>query len=125
VTKSSPAYREPAQQGDVVYVPHGIHVGVLGQVNTPGRVLLQGDQSLLSALYFAGGPTKYGDIRQVHVLHQGTLVSYDVTRLTHGGQEDQNPMLTDGDTVFVPEGHKIDFGLIFQAIVAGSYLRFI
>jgi protein involved in polysaccharide export with SLBB domain len=124
VTKSSPEYRQPAQDGDVVYVPHGIHVGVVGQVIAPGRVLLEGDQSLLSALYFAGGPTKYGDIRSVRILHDGTQTEYDVTRLTHGGP-DQNPELSDGDTVFVPEGHRLDFGLLFQAIIASSYLRFL
>jgi protein involved in polysaccharide export with SLBB domain len=124
VTKSSPQYRAPAQDGDVVFVPHGIHVGVVGQVITPGRVLLEGDQSLLSALYFAGGPTKYGDIRHVRLLHDGSQTELDVTRLTHGAP-DQNPVLADGDTVFVPEGHRLDFGLLFQAIIASSYLRFL
>lgn len=122
VTKSSPVYREPAQNGDAVYVPHGIHVGVVGSVATPGRVLLNGDQTLLSALYFAGGPTKYGDIKHVEVIHDGIQSQMDITRLTHGAPQ-ENPVLTDGDTVFVPEGHKIDFGLIFQGIIAGSYLR--
>jgi protein involved in polysaccharide export with SLBB domain len=122
VTKSSPQYRAPAQNGDVVYVPHGIHVGVVGSVATPGRVLLNGDQTLLSALYYAGGPTKYGDIKHVEVIHDGVQSEMDITRLTHGAPQD-NPVLTDGDTVFVPEGHKIDFGLIFQGIIAGSYLR--
>jgi protein involved in polysaccharide export with SLBB domain len=122
VTKSSPEYRAPAQNGDVVYVPNGIHVGVVGSVTTPGRVLLNGDQTLLSALYYAGGPTKYGDIKHVEVIHDGVQSEMDITRLTHGAPQD-NPVLTDGDTVFVPEGHKIDFGLIFQGIIASSYLR--
>jgi protein involved in polysaccharide export with SLBB domain len=124
VSKSSPEYKEPAQMGDIVYVPHGIHVGVVGSVATPGRVLLEGDDSLLSALYFAGGPTKYGDIKHVRVIHDGQPTEYDITRLTHGGA-DQNPQLADGDTLFVPEGHKIDFTMIFSAIIAGSYLRFL
>ncbi len=124
VTKSSAQYRQPAQAGDVVYVPHGIHVGVVGSVTTPGRVLLNGDGSLLSALYYAGGPTKYGDIRHVKVLHDGKQSEYDITRLTHGGA-DANPQLADGDTLFVPEGHKIDFGQVFGAIIAASYLRFL
>jgi protein involved in polysaccharide export with SLBB domain len=125
VTKSTPAYREPAQDGDVVYVPPGIHVGVVGQVATPSRVLLQGDQTLLSAIYYAGGPTKYGDIRHVRLLHDGTQVEYDVTKLTHGGdgEEKNNPVLADGDTVFVPEGHKIDFTGFFNAIFAVAALH--
>jgi protein involved in polysaccharide export with SLBB domain len=127
VTKSKPAYREPAQDGDFIYVPPGIHVGVVGQVATPTRVLLQGDQTLLSAIYYAGGPTKYGDIKHVRLLHEGTQTEYDVTNLTHGGdgEEKNNPVLADGDTVFVPEGHRLDFTQLFQAIIAGSYLRFL
>ena len=39
------------------------------------------------------------------------------TGLTHGAMEN-NPSLRDGDTVYVPEGHKIDFGLFWQAIAS-------
>jgi protein involved in polysaccharide export with SLBB domain len=127
VTKSSPQYTQPAHNGDFVYVPPGIHVGVVGQVANPTRVLLQGDQSLLSAIYYAGGPTKYGDIKHVRLLHAGTQREYDVTKLTHGGdgQEANNPILADGDTVFVPEGHRIDFTQFFQAVIAASYLHYL
>lgn len=124
VTTSSPAYKEPAQSGDTIYIPHGQRIGVVGQVEKPGSVLLQGDGSLLSALYYAGGPTKYGDIKHVGVIHQGVQQTYDVTKLTHGAP-DANPQLADGDTVFVPEGHKIDFSLFFQGLVAASNLRFL
>ncbi len=124
VTTSSPAYRAPAQSGDAIYVPHGERIGVVGQVQKPGNVLLQGDGSLLSALYYAGGPTKYGDIKHVGVIHQGVQQTYDVTKLTHGAP-DANPQLADGDTVFVPEGHKIDFSLLFQGIFAAANLRYL
>ena len=124
VTTSSPAYSQPAQPGDVVDVAHGERIGVIGQVEKSGPVLLQGDRSLLSALYGAGGPTKYGDIRHVSVIHDGVQTVYDVTNLTHGSPS-ANPQLADGDTVFVPEGHKIDFSLLFQGIIAASTLRFL
>ena len=45
-------------------------------------------------------------------VHAGTTKSYDVTKLTHGDMS-QNPMLADGDTVLVPEGHNIDWSGIF------------
>ncbi len=124
VTTSSPTYRAPAQSGDSIYVPHGERIGVVGQVEKPGNVLLQGDGSLLSALYFAGGPTRYGDIKHVGVIHQGVQQTYDVTKLTHGAPS-ANPQLSDGDTVFVPEGHKIDFSMVFQAIFAASNIRYL
>jgi polysaccharide export outer membrane protein len=124
LSTSSAEYREPARAGDIIYVPHDLRVGVVGQVNKPGDVELRGDGSLLSALYYAGGPTKYGDIRDVGVIHQGVQKNYDVSKLTHGAPAD-NPVLADGDTVFVPEGHKVDFSLLFQAIISASYLRFL
>lgn len=117
ITTASPAYREPAQNGDALYVPHGARVGVVGQVTKPGEVLLQGDTTLLSALYYAGGPTSYGDIRYVGVIHNGVQGTYDVTKLTHGASTANNPTLADGDTVFVPEGHKIDFTKFFQILL--------
>ena len=78
----------------------------------------------MSALYFAGGPTRYGDIKHVGVIHQGVQQTYDVTKLTHGAPS-ANPQLSDGDTVFVPEGHKIDFTMIFQGIFAAANLRYL
>jgi len=125
VTASSPQYKAPAQVGDSIYVPHASRIGVVGMVAKPGDVLLRGDSSLLSALYYAGGPTKWGDIKHVTVVHQGVQSTYDITKLTHGDNTSANPILADGDTVFVPEGHKIDFTAIFSAIVSASYLRFL
>ena len=122
ITSSSPEYSEPAHPGDSIFVPHAVRVGVLGQVNRPGPVSLNGDNSLVSALYNAGGPGKYGDIRHVEVIHQGTERMYDITEFNHGASSDQNPILADGDTVFVPEGHKIDFPQVFNVIFGLRYL---
>jgi len=124
IASSNAEYSAPAVPGDIVYVPHSVRVGVVGQVIKPGDVELRGDGSLLSALYYAGGPSKYGDIRHVAVIHEGQQTNFDVTRLTHGAPAD-NPQLSDGDTVFVPEGHKIDFSLLFQGIISATYLRFL
>ncbi len=119
ISASASEYSAPAKPGDEIYVPHGVRVGVVGTVNKPGEVLLRGDSSLLSAIYYAGGPLKYSDIKHVQVLHQGQSVAYDVTKLSHGAPA-ENPTLQDGDTVFVPEGHKlsIDASTIFQGIFA-------
>lgn len=124
VTASSPEYRAPAQPGDSIYVAHASRVGVVGQVYRPGDVMLHGDSSLLSAIYYAGGPTSYGDIKHVGVLHDGREQQYDVTKLTHGSPS-ENPELADGDTVFVPEGHKIDFASIFRNLIPLTYLRYL
>ncbi len=117
VTAGGPELSEPAHNGDVLTVPRAARIGVLGAVLHPGDVVLTGDTSLLSALYDAGGPVKYANISRILVFHAGAYSSYDITALTHGAVQN-NPSLNDGDTVFVPEGHKIDFGLVWQALAA-------
>jgi protein involved in polysaccharide export with SLBB domain len=108
----NPIFTEPAQMGDVVTIPAAPRVNVVGTVATPGLVSLRTDPSLLSAMYTAGGPTKTANLKDVQIVHAGTTKTYDVTKLTHGDM-DENPALADGDTVVVPEGHKIDWSGIF------------
>jgi protein involved in polysaccharide export with SLBB domain len=66
-------------------------------------------------MYTAGGPTKYADLRDVKIIRGTSNSAYDVTQLTHGDIS-QNPMLQDGDTVVVPEGHYFDFTGIFSVL---------
>lgn len=122
ITSGDAAYRLPAQPGDKIYVPHSRRVGVVGMVVKPGDVVLAGDHSLVSALYYSGGPTKWANLKYVVVVHGASRQTYDISDLTHGTLA-QNPDLADGDTVFVPEGHKIDPTPFFQAIYAIGQLR--
>ena len=126
VALGSSEFSQPAQAGDVIVVPRAPVVGVVGMVVKPGDVTLANDRTLLSALYAAGGIQKWADIKQVRVLHRGSPVTYDVTALTHGDLS-QNPPLEDGDTVFVPEGRKIDWTPMFAGLGAavGIANRFI
>jgi len=84
----------------------------------PGDVQLKNDTTLLSALYGADGIQKWADLKRVQVMHRGAHTTYDVTALTHGNVS-QNPTLADGDTVFVPEGHKIDWTPVFAGLGLG------
>jgi protein involved in polysaccharide export with SLBB domain len=116
VALGDPVFRNPARSDDSVTVPAAPRVVVAGLVDKPGTVTLKTDFSLLSALYAAGGPTTWADLGQVQVLADGAKSTYDVKRLVHGDTS-QNPQLQDGDTVFVPEGHKVDSKGIFQTII--------
>jgi polysaccharide biosynthesis/export protein len=110
-----PVFNEPAQSGDVITVPQAPRVNVVGTVATPGVVALKTDSTLLSALYTAGGPTRLANLRDVQIVRGNRTTSYDVTQLTHGDVS-QNPLLQDGDTVVVPEGHKFDFTALFAVL---------
>ncbi len=118
VAFGSPEFSQPAQPGDIITVPRAPVINVVGMVVKPGDVQLKTDSTLLSALYGANGIQKWADLKKVQVLHQGQRTQYDVTALTHGDIS-QNPPLADGDTVFVPEGHKIDWSPVFAALGLG------
>lgn len=114
-----------SRDGDTLLVPLAPRVNVVGLVEKPGSTILKNDISLLSALYEAGGPTKYADLSDVQVLSSGKKERFDVTKLIHGDVS-QNPTLHDGDLIFVHEGHKIMLSSVFQAILSAvSLVRFV
>jgi len=118
-----PIFKEPAQPGDRVLVPTAPRVNVAGMVTTPGPVVLKTNFSLLSALFSAGGPNKWANLKIVQVVHHDERTQYDITKLTHGDLT-QNPTLHDGDVVFVPEGHKIDPGIAFFSAIYSARALF-
>lgn len=111
---------QPGINGDVLVLPRAPHVGVVGAIDKPGDVMLRGDATLLSAIYNAGGPTRTANLKSVAVVHNGVRTQYNLINAIHGGTG--NPILDDGDTVFVPVGHKIDFSAFWQAIGAAGTL---
>lgn len=119
-------FSQPAHAGDIIVIPRAPTITVVGMVVKPGDVQLRNDTTLLTALYGADGIQKWADLRKVQVLRHGQSTTYDVTAMTHGDVS-QNPSLNDGDTVFVPEGHKIDWSPVFSAlgVMVGVANRFI
>ena len=118
----APASAQVVATGTTIDVPNAANVQVIGNVEHQGVVQLRQDNTLLSALYLSGGPSRFGDIRKVTVMRGTQSTIYDITSLQKGDVR-QNPPLQDGDIVYVPENHKIDFALLFQAINLGRTLR--
>jgi len=116
VALGDPIFQEPASENDALSIPSAPRVAVAGLVDKPSTVVLKTNFSLLNALFAAGGPTKWADLSKVQVDSNGTRQSYNITKLVHGDMS-QNPQLKDGDLVFVPEGHKIDYSQFLQNIV--------
>lgn len=121
VSAAGPEISGPAADGDVVTLHPAAHVSVVGSVEKPGDTTLQAGSTLLSALYSAGGPNKYADLRHIRVIHGSVQITADVSSLTHGDLS-QDVAVHDGDVIFVPEGHKIDAGGFLQALTALKYL---
>ncbi|MGH8164997.1 MAG: SLBB domain-containing protein, partial [Rhodanobacteraceae bacterium] len=121
ISDGSPEFSQPAHAGDILTIPSVEHVQVIGAVATQGDVTLKNDFTLLSALYYAGGPNRWADLSKIMVRHRGVTQTYNMTHLEHGNLT-ENPALQDGDVVFVPEGYKIDWRGFFQTITLGRFL---
>jgi protein involved in polysaccharide export with SLBB domain len=123
VTLGGDVLLQPAQYGDRLIVPQSELVEVVGFVDKPGVVALKTDETLLSALFLAGGPAKDGDLRRVRVVHRdGKRTDYDLRGYAKGDIS-QNPTLKDGDIVYVSEQHGFDFRILFDVLLFGT--RFI
>jgi polysaccharide export outer membrane protein len=124
VSMGSAALSQPAQNGDVLVVPRAPRVDVLGTVVKPGETFLRGDQSLVAALYYAGGPERFANLRSVQVIHDGRKRDYDLHGIQKGRTGD-NPQLVDGDVVFVPQGSTIDAQTIFSGLAAATGIGYL
>lgn len=111
---ASDAVTMPAHDGDIVTVPEAVHVAVAGMVGHPGETALTFGNTLIAAIYQAGGPERYSDLSHTQVMHDGVVSVYDITKVPKGDIS-QNPHLSEGDIVTVPQGAHIDIGNIFGA----------
>jgi polysaccharide biosynthesis/export protein len=78
---------------------------VLGEVNKPGTVALQGDMTVLQALAVAGGLKDFADAKNIRILRKGVAgtqtIRFNYKDAVKG--EGANPYLKPGDTVVVPD----------------------
>jgi len=109
---SSDAAAQPVQDGDQITVPQAVHVAVGGQVGRPGDTALTSGSTLIAAIYQAGGPLRYSDLSHTEVLHDGSRHVYDITKVPQGDTS-QNPHLSEGDIVNVPQGGHLNLGDLF------------
>ncbi len=94
-----------------------VKVYVLGEVNKPGGYTLPGLSSAFTALYYCGGPTINGSLRNVKVLRGGKEVSsIDLYNYILNGDKSKDVRLQDEDIIFVPPVGK-------RAALAGSVFR--
>ncbi len=77
-----------------------IRVFVLGEVKVPGGFVFTGHTSVLSALYFAKGPTDIGTVRNVTLTRSGNKFSLDLYKYLLRGESLSPHTLQDGDVLF-------------------------
>jgi protein involved in polysaccharide export with SLBB domain len=110
-------FAQPAQNGDHLFVPRAPHVDVVGNVTKPGDTVLRGNPTLVSAIYYAGGPSQYANLKAVQVIHGSDKHTYNLDALRKG-RAGENPTLADGDVVLVPQGSTFDINQVWSAIGA-------
>ena len=89
---SSDAALEPLQDGDVITVPQAMYVAVTGQVGKPGDTALTGGNTLIAAVYVAGGPLENGDVSHTELTHDGVRHVYDITKVPSGEPREPPPL---------------------------------
>ncbi|MDQ7799276.1 MAG: SLBB domain-containing protein [Candidatus Edwardsbacteria bacterium] len=78
-------------------------IQVLGQVRTPGIYPLPVMERVSSALAAAGGTNEQGSPRSIQLIRQGRVVdTLDMYHYLYQNQQAENPILEDGDVLFVP-----------------------
>ncbi len=75
---------------------------LLGELNAPGVVYLDGPTNVVQALGHAKGLGAAAYLRGARVLRAGAIVPVDINALLRDGQQDQNLWLESGDTIYVP-----------------------
>jgi protein involved in polysaccharide export with SLBB domain len=75
-------------------------VFVYGQVNNPGRVVINNNSSLMDALSAAGGVKKTGTLRKIQYTTSGKTKEVDLYKTIFAGQ-DGNIILKANDKIFV------------------------
>lgn len=102
-------------------------VYVFGEVSRPGLYELERSHRLLDAIGIAGGYTKDAAKSKVFIIHQESVdkpVKADLLRLLKNGDTTQNYVLNDGDTVFLTNNGRIDFGRdILPYISTAFYIK--
>lgn len=117
VSLGSAEFGQPAVEGDRLVVPRAPRVDVLGNVTHPGETVLRGNATLVSAIYYAGGPAEFANLKAVEVAHDGRRSTYNLAAIQKGATG-ANPVLADGDVVFVPQGSKFRLSDVWSALGA-------
>lgn len=100
-------------------------VAILGKVNNPGKLVLEGPTSLTQALAWAGGIASTGSERLIltRTAKNGRLerTEYDLQKLLNDDADEIPPVwLKDGDTLYVPNAGR--FYLNGEVHSPGMYL---
>jgi len=80
-----------------------LQVYVVGEVTQPGAYTVSSLSTVFTALYWAGGPTEFGSLRQIRLLRENEVIGVvDLYRYLLEGDRTHDLRLENDDTIFVP-----------------------
>jgi protein involved in polysaccharide export with SLBB domain len=97
-----------------------VKIYVMGEVANPGGYALPSLSTSFTALYYAGGPTINGSLRDIRVIRDGKVLSdVDFYDYLVKGDKSKDVRLQDEDIVFVPPaGSRVAiYGAVFRPAV--------
>ncbi len=95
-------------------------VKVLGMVTSPAIYQLRGQNTLVSVLAQAGGPTSSAQLRQVTILRgTDTILVVDLYKILYEGKIALDVPLLPDDTIFVPDNRKTRVFVLGQVNTPG------
>lgn len=120
----TPEANVPLQDGDTIYIPENkAKVAVMGVVSKPGPVEIPDGRPLrlVEAIGLAGGPIREAKTDAVMLARRddkGGFVekAYNLNQIRSGKAGIEDPILQDGDVIFVAQSGKPNTGTIGQIL---------
>lgn len=100
-------------------------VYVLGEVVRPGSYEIEKAHNLLDAITAAGGATQNGAKRNVYVVRRnkpGEYQKVDLLAIVKKGDQSQNVVLNEGDSVYLTSNGKINFAQDILPFISSAYM---
>jgi len=86
----------------IVQSTDGNRIYILGKVNTPGSIPLQGPMTVLQALSISGGFDRFADLDEIKILRGKKTLDVHYKDLLKGENLGSNYVLQADDTILVP-----------------------
>lgn len=102
ITKNLKKYLPDPEVTVIVQSTDGNRIYILGKVNTPGAIPLQGPMTVLQALSISGGFDRFADLDDIKVLRGKKTLDVHYKDLLKGENLASNHLLQADDTILVP-----------------------
>ena len=102
ITKKLKTYLPDPEVTVIVQNTEGNKVYILGKVNKPGAIPLQGPMTILQALSISGGFNRFADLDEIKILREEKILEVHYNDLIRGENLGSNHSLQADDTILVP-----------------------